>query len=118
MRRILPDLNRVKKVTSLVDTNRLIDQVDPENLYTHILRTEGVKHPVFGPEKLEECADYILDQFSGTGLENGEQQIQIEGFDYELRNIGVSIRTSSEPDLEFLRKVCQSTVLTALSLGT
>ena len=37
----------------------IIEKVDVERLYQHILNIEGIKHPIIAQEKLDETADYI-----------------------------------------------------------
>ncbi|MHA1908755.1 MAG: M28 family peptidase [Candidatus Thorarchaeota archaeon] len=70
-----------------MEIEQVIANVDVENLYSHVLKTEGVKHVLIDPEKLEACADYILDQFRKMGLKTNEHKFRLEGFDYEFRNI-------------------------------
>ncbi|MBD3408304.1 MAG: M28 family peptidase [Candidatus Lokiarchaeota archaeon] len=76
-----------------------MDRPEKGQLYKHILKTEGVKHVLDGPEKLEECADYILTQFKEYGLTTKEQKFRIDGLDYDLRNIEAWIGEESEPQL-------------------
>ena len=66
--------------------------VDSERIYQHILRTEGEKHPLYSPERMEACADYILAEFESYDLNTNVHTFQVEGFDYSFRNIGGSIK--------------------------
>ena len=65
----------------------LFKNVDREKMYKHILEIEGVKHAIDAPEKLNEVADYIKNEFSKYGLEVREQEFTIENFDFTFRNI-------------------------------
>lgn len=73
--------------------------VDKEMLYSHILNTEGVKHPLNNPDKLEECADYILGKFEEYGLQTKEQKFTIDGFDHEFRNIEAWLGEDEDPQV-------------------
>jgi hypothetical protein len=65
----------------------LLTSVDPEKIYQHILRTEGEKHPLYSPERMEACAEYILAEFESYGLKVHVHEFKVEGFDYTFRNI-------------------------------
>ncbi|NHJ49946.1 MAG: M28 family peptidase [Asgard group archaeon] len=65
----------------------IIDNVDIENLYQHVLNVEGIKNPINSQDRLNEVADYIVLKFKEYGLEVSEQHFKIEGFDYTFRNI-------------------------------
>lgn len=77
----------------------LIENVDIEKLYSHILKIEGVKHAIDTPEKLNEVADYIKDEFRSYGIEAAEQKFTIEDFDFTFRNIEAVIGEGDEPEL-------------------
>ncbi len=63
------------------------DAADAENLYQHVLKTEGEKHPIYSPERMEECADYILSELRSYGLETDVHDFTIDGLDYTFRNV-------------------------------
>ena len=69
----------------------ILNLVDPENLYRHILKTEGEKHPIHSPERMEACADYILKEFESYGLKTYVHEFEVEGFDYTFRNIEATV---------------------------
>ena len=77
----------------------LLSSVDPENIYQHILKTEGEKHPLYSPEAMEACADYILSEFKSYGLQAQAHEFKVDGFDYTFRNIEAS---TGEEGPEFL----------------
>ncbi|MCK5409993.1 MAG: M28 family peptidase, partial [Candidatus Heimdallarchaeota archaeon] len=79
--------------------NESIKQVDVENLYQHVLTTEGVKHPLVNPEKLNETSDYIKSEFQKYGLNTNEQSFKIEGTDMTFRNIEGYIGDGSKPEI-------------------
>lgn len=68
----------------------LLSHVDPERIYQHILKTEGEKHPLHSPERMEACADYILAEFESYNLRASAHEFKVEGFDYTFRNIETS----------------------------
>ena len=76
----------------------LLTQVDPERLYIHILKTEGEKHPIYSPERMEACADYILNEFESYGLNTSVHEFEVEGFDYTFRNVEATVGGSG-PEL-------------------
>jgi len=59
----------------------IIEKVDVERLYQHILNIEGIKHPIIAQEKLDETADYIKNEFKKYGLKVQEQTFNIKNFD-------------------------------------
>lgn len=67
--------------------NSIIDKVDVELLYEHVLKLEGVKHPINTPERLNEAADYIRNQFEKYCLTVTEHTFRLEEFDLTFRNI-------------------------------
>ncbi|MFW9844341.1 MAG: M28 family peptidase, partial [Candidatus Thorarchaeota archaeon] len=69
----------------------IVNLVDPENLYRHILKTEGEKHPIHSPEHMEACADYVLKEFESYGLKTSVHEFEVEGFDYTFRNIEATV---------------------------
>jgi len=69
----------------------ILNLVDTERLYTHILKTEGEKHPIFSPERMEACADYILNEFESYGLNTNIHEFEVEGYDYTFRNIEATV---------------------------
>jgi hypothetical protein len=79
--------------------SELWDKVESERIYKHILRTEGEKHPLFSPEKMEECADYILSKFESYGLTTNVHSFKVEGLDYTFRNIEGSLGGSKNSEL-------------------
>ncbi|MHA1481081.1 MAG: M28 family peptidase, partial [Candidatus Thorarchaeota archaeon] len=75
------------------------DQVETENIFQHILKTEGEKHPLYSLEKLEECADYILSEFESYGLATNVHEFKVDGFDHTFRNIEGFIGDGKGPEL-------------------
>ena len=79
--------------------NSLINKVNLEYLYEHILKIEGVKHPINAPDKLNETADYIKNQFEKYGLKTTEQTFKLNEFDIIFRNIEGYIGNGEEAEL-------------------
>lgn len=73
--------------------------VEIEKLYKHILEIEGVKHALDAPEKLNQVADYIGNEFRSYGLEVSEQTFKIDDFDFTFRNIEGVIGEGEGPEL-------------------
>lgn len=77
----------------------IIQQVDVGRLYKHVLRLEGVRHPIKTPKKFNEDANYIKSEFEKYGLQISEQKFQLENFDFEFRNIEASIGDIEKPTI-------------------
>ena len=76
----------------------ILNLVDTEQLYRHILKTEGEKHVIYSPERMEACADYILNEFESYGLNTSVHEFEVEGFDHTFRNIEATVGGSG-PEL-------------------
>ena len=68
----------------------VLNSIDNERIYQHILKTEGEKHPLHSPERMEACADYILAELESYDLKANAHEFTVEGFDYTFRNIEAS----------------------------
>jgi len=77
----------------------VVTRVDAERIYQHVLRLEGVRHPVDSPQKLNEAADYIHSEFEKCGLTVTEHEFKIEGLDDTFRNIEGAISHEESPEL-------------------
>jgi hypothetical protein len=82
-----------------MNIDKIITSVDVEKLYTHVLATEGVKHPLKAPEALEQAEEYILKEFEKYGLNTNVQEFQLEGMDQSFRNIEGFIGNGKDPEL-------------------
>ncbi len=80
-----------------MDLSEILNRVDTERMYQHVLRLEGVKHPIDTPEKLREAADYIRSEMESYGVSVCAQEFQIEGWDDTFRNIEGWIGDEDEP---------------------
>ncbi|NHK29801.1 MAG: M28 family peptidase [Asgard group archaeon] len=79
--------------------DKIIQSIDEENLYRHVLNLEGIRHPIDDLDFLNDTADYILSEFDNYGLNTKEHIFQLEGIDFPFRNIEGSIGDGSEPEL-------------------
>jgi len=70
-----------------MDLDKILDLVEVDRLYRHVLNLEGIKHPLDTPEKLREAADYIYSTLEGYGASVRMQEFQLEGFDDPLINV-------------------------------
>jgi len=77
----------------------LWNEVETENIFQHVLDTEGEKHPLYTPEKLEECADYILSELKSYGIATGVHEFKVDGFDHTFRNVEGFIDGGEGPEL-------------------
>ena len=77
----------------------ILQKVDVERLYKHILSIEGVRHHIENLQKLNDTADYILSEFQKYGLNTQEQAFEIEGSDISFRNIEGYIGDGSKPEI-------------------
>ncbi len=82
-----------------MQVNDLLVQVNVERIYQHILAVEGTKHPIVTPERLEETADYIENQFEKYGLTTNSQEFQVETYEEIFRNIEGYFGNNSDPEL-------------------
>ena len=79
--------------------DKTIAPVDIEKLYRHVLRLEGIRHPVSDPDGLNRAAEYISDQLSLLGARVGEQTFSLQGFDFPFRNVEGVINEGKSPEL-------------------
>ncbi|MBN1329841.1 MAG: M28 family peptidase [Candidatus Heimdallarchaeota archaeon] len=77
----------------------ILDQVDIEKLYQHLLYIEGVKHPLDNPEFLDEVANYLRWTMDDFGLETKEHTFRVNGFDFPFRNIEGLIDNGSNSEI-------------------
>ncbi len=78
----------------------VVGQVDGERLYQHVLRLQGVKHPIDAPEKLNEAADYVRSEFERCGLVSHDQFFSVPGFEGTFRNVEGTVNCEGdEPEL-------------------
>ncbi|MCP4763024.1 MAG: M28 family peptidase [archaeon] len=81
-----------------MDVSKIIEKVDTEKLYQHILKLEGPKHPLDNPKELNEAADFILSEFKKYGINTNDQQFYLEEYDFPMRNIEGFIGDGTEPE--------------------
>ena len=77
----------------------IIDKVDVEELYQHILNIEGVKNPIKTPDKLNEAADYIKAKLEEYGLDVNEHHFKVNDFDFTFRNIEGYLGDGKSPEV-------------------
>jgi hypothetical protein len=77
----------------------LINKVKTENLYTHILKLEGPRHPINNLDELNNAADYILSEFNNYGLPTNQHEFKIQSFKEPFRNIEGYIGDGLQPEL-------------------
>jgi hypothetical protein len=82
-----------------MNVGEIISLVDIERLYQHVLRLEGVRHPVQDPKGLDKAANYIKEQMGSHGIDVREQTFTLEGFDFPFRNIEGVINEGKSPEI-------------------
>ncbi|MFZ5918216.1 MAG: M28 family peptidase [Chloroflexota bacterium] len=75
----------------------ILQRVDTERLYQHVLRLEGVRHPIDTPEKLKEAADYIYAEMESYGLPVRAQAFRLADWDDTFYNIEGWLGDKDEP---------------------
>ena len=71
----------------MVSIEKIIQNVDKENLYQHILQLQGIKHPLDTPKNLHKAADYITSIMEKYGLTTSKQPFKIEGMEDVYYNV-------------------------------
>lgn len=66
---------------------RIVEEVESEMIYQHVLKIEGPRHPIDSLEKLDKAANYIRSEFREYGLQVNEQRFKVEDFDATFRNV-------------------------------
>jgi hypothetical protein len=84
---------------NLLNLTKIVGQIETERIYEHVLKIEGVRHPIDTPQRLNETADYIHTRFEQYGLAVIEHNFKVEGFDSTFRNIEGSLGTGDGPEL-------------------
>jgi hypothetical protein len=77
----------------------VVGQVDAERIYEHVMRLEGVRHPIMSLRKLDEAARYVLSEFKRYGLTTNLQEFSVPGFEGTFQNVEGSIKSEGGPEL-------------------
>jgi hypothetical protein len=80
----------------MVSKDKLIQNVNAENLYHHILQLQGIKHPLDTPNDLSEAADYTTNVMKKFGVVTSKQPFKIKGMEDDYYNVVGYLH--SEPD--------------------
>jgi len=81
-----------------LDTARIVEEVEIDRIYQHILEIEGPRHPIDSLEKLNDAADYICSEFRKYGLRVTEQEFKVEDFGATFRNVEGAIGDEKGPE--------------------
>lgn len=71
----------------MMNLSEILNRVDPERLYRHVARLEGVRHPIDTPHALNAAADYLRAELASYGVSAREQVFHVDGFTGAFRNI-------------------------------
>lgn len=77
----------------------ILSQIDRERIYQHILKIQGVRHPIDARNRLDEAANYLHSEFERFGLIPADQVFTVPGFDGTFRNIEGSIDDGKDSEL-------------------
>lgn len=80
-----------------MDLDAILARVDIERIYQHVLKLEGIKHPIDSPDKLREAGDAIYAELASYGLPVRAQAFRLDGWDDTFRNIEAWIGDEAEP---------------------
>lgn len=75
----------------------LMKQVDVENLYQHVLKLEGIRHPISHSKHLEQSQEYIYETMESYGLDTNQQIFHLEPFAQEFSNIQGIVKNPTGP---------------------
>ena len=78
----------------------MLNKVNLENLYQHVLKLEGVRHPIHSFDQLEQARQYILKKFQEYGLQTREQVLKLEPFTQDFANIEAYFHNNDQNDLQ------------------
>ena len=79
----------------MVSKGKLVAKVDTENLYNHVLKLQGIKHPLDTPNDLNKAAGYIMNVMKKYGIVTSKQLFKIEGMDDDYFNVLGYLQTES-----------------------
>ena len=71
----------------IMNDQKIIQQVDIERIYRHVLNLEGPCYPLDNMEELNEAATYIYNELESYGLKVEFQEFKVSGLDDTFKNI-------------------------------
>jgi hypothetical protein len=80
-----------------MNIKNIIEQVELERLYQHVLELEGVKHPIISPQRLLQARDYITETILEYGVSVHQQEFHVDGWDEPFYNIEGVIGDENTP---------------------
>ena len=80
-----------------MNMDTLLARIDTERLYQHVLKLEGIKHPIDTPDKLRAAGDAIAAELASYGLPVRFQEFRLDGWDDVFRNVEAWIGDESQP---------------------
>jgi len=82
-----------------MNLDEIIGKVSPEQLYKHVYRLQGVRHPLTNPKALKEATDYIHDDLKSSGLDATRQEFKVKGYPDTYANIIGTLQNTDTPQL-------------------
>jgi len=70
-----------------MNPDELIQEVDIDQLYSHVLNLEGIRHPLANQRNLTNAGEYIMTQLENFGYIVQKQEFALEGFDEPFYNV-------------------------------
>ncbi len=77
----------------------LIQNVDVERLYTHILSLEGIRHPISSPQGLLLAKNYINKELTSYGYNVKEEEFLVEELSDPFSNVIAYNNNPSDPEV-------------------
>ena len=79
--------------------DEILGKVSTEQLYNHVYRLQGVRHPLTNPKALREAADYIQGDLESMGLSATRQEFKVKGYPDTYANIIGTLQNTDAPAL-------------------
>ncbi|MHA2224201.1 MAG: M28 family peptidase [Candidatus Hodarchaeales archaeon] len=81
----------------MIFREKVLEMVEIERLYQHVLALEGVRHPLSAPEALDQAGQYIEDCFQQMGLPTERHQFSVVGLDEDFYNVVATLNAGEDP---------------------
>ncbi len=76
---------------------KVLEMVEIERLYQHVLALEGVRHPLSAPDALDQAGQYIENYFQQIGLPTERHQFSVDGLDEDFYNVVATLNAGEDP---------------------
>ncbi|MHA1966552.1 MAG: M28 family peptidase [Candidatus Hodarchaeales archaeon] len=76
---------------------KVLEMVEIERLYQHVLALEGVRHPLSAPDALNQAGQYIENYFQQIGLPTELHWFSVDGLDEDFYNVVATLNAGEDP---------------------